>query len=356
MLNIREFRGDEFVNRDKEIKFLKDWFEKLPKEILWLFGPKSTGKTTLIEYVIENELFDDFKLFKSEKYNVKYINFRQKLIGNYKMFLDSIIKPEVDENEVSMSLNLGVLRLSQKLYERTRSKDEDVFDVLMEYFQNSKKKNILVIDEIQVLEDIYIDKEKELLKEFLNFCVALTKETHLAHVVILSSNTIFINEIYNHAKLKVTSEFKRIEHMNKETTFEYLKIKCLNQEEINLVWEYIGGCIPLLQKMLRDKNQYPTLQDYLNRRVKLAKSEIMMTFRELLLADRSYLRPYFMEVIEIIVKNGYYEMDFTKKETAEVITYFSEKEILFFDPLENIVTGNNRVYEKAFEVLLKEQK
>ncbi len=48
----------------------------------------------------------------------------------------------------------------------------------------------LVIDEIQSLEDVYGNGEKELLKEFLNFCVALTKETHLSHVIMLSSNTI----------------------------------------------------------------------------------------------------------------------------------------------------------------------
>ena len=72
------FRGIPLIDREKEIKFFKEWFEKLPKEILWVYGPKSTGKTTLIEYIIERELFDDFKLFKSEKYNIKYINFSHK--------------------------------------------------------------------------------------------------------------------------------------------------------------------------------------------------------------------------------------------------------------------------------------
>ena len=76
------FRNYPFIDREEEIKFLKEFFEDKPSRILFLYGPKSTGKTTLIEYVIENELFEDFKLFKSQKYNVKYINFRRKLIGN----------------------------------------------------------------------------------------------------------------------------------------------------------------------------------------------------------------------------------------------------------------------------------
>jgi len=77
------FREEKLIDRENERRFIKEWFEKVPKEILWIYGPKSTGKTTIIEYIVENELFDDFKLFKSEKYNVKYINFRQKLFGNY---------------------------------------------------------------------------------------------------------------------------------------------------------------------------------------------------------------------------------------------------------------------------------
>jgi len=45
--------------------------------------------------------------------------------------------------------------------------------------------------------------------------------------VILSSNTIFINSIYNEAKLKVTNEFKKIDHLDKKTTQEYLRAKAL---------------------------------------------------------------------------------------------------------------------------------
>jgi len=60
------------------------------------------------------------------------------------------------------------------------------------------------------LRDIYINSERELLKEFLNFCVSLTKEKHLSHVVILTSNTVFIERIYIDARMKKTSVFKKL--------------------------------------------------------------------------------------------------------------------------------------------------
>ena len=101
-----EFRGREFINRVKEINFLKSYFEGLPDRILWIYGPKSTGKTTLIEYVIENELFDDFSLFKSKKYNVKYINFRRKAVTNYESFINSFVKPK--DNDLASELKYSL--------------------------------------------------------------------------------------------------------------------------------------------------------------------------------------------------------------------------------------------------------
>ncbi|HIP43784.1 MAG TPA: hypothetical protein EYG93_00405 [Sulfurospirillum arcachonense] len=152
------------------MEYLKKKFEKIPKEILWLYGPKSTGKTTLIEYIIE----------------------------------------------------------------------------------------------------------KELLKEFLNFCVRLTKELHLAHVVILSSNTIFIDRIYNDAKLKATSRFKKIDHLNKKDIFEYLDYKNkIDRQDYEIVWDYLGGCIPLVQRLINEIDSEGLVKEYLENEVELALSEII---------------------------------------------------------------------------------
>ena len=76
----RYFRGERLIDREREIKFFLNWFEKLPKEILWIYGPKSSGKTTIIEYVVEKELFENFeKLKPKENYWVKYLPFLVKM-------------------------------------------------------------------------------------------------------------------------------------------------------------------------------------------------------------------------------------------------------------------------------------
>jgi len=359
------FREIPLINRKKEIKFYKDYFCEVPQKILWVYGPKSTGKTTLIEYVIENELFEDFKLLKSSKYNIKYINFRRKLIGDYKMFLNSIIKPINEEvgTEPSLQFNLGVFRLSPKLYAKSQNKEEDIFDILLEQFRQSKKRNILVIDEIQALQDIYINEGRLLLNEFLNFCVSLTKETHLSHVVILSSNTIFINEIYDNAKLKETSEFYKIDHLSFSEVEFWLKggydnTHTFNDDQIKLIWEYLGGSISRIQKLLTnfcELKMFDTLEEYLENEAKLADSEISAHFRAKRKQRKDNLiEDKFMEIAKEIVANSYATL---KKDVLfdEMLDYFCQKEVLFFEPLDKKVYPNSRIYIKGMQRLIKEQ-
>ena len=64
----------------------------------------------------------------------------------------------------------------------------------------------------------------------------------------------------------------------------------------------------------------------------------------------------FLEIANIIVENGSYifdEDDEQKREDLkEVIERFCDVEILFFDPLKNLVSANSRIYIKAFEKIL----
>ncbi len=227
-----------------------------------------------------------------------------------------------------------------------------MFNVLLDELERVKKKGnqpILIIDEIQTLEDIYINGDRKLLKEFLNFCVRLTKETHISHIVILSLNTIFIDRIYNDAKLKKTSNFYKIDHIERGVVEEWLSREGFKKEEVELIWDYFGGCIPDIQRMMRERKEAENLKEYLKKQAYLAESEIIDLMRKM---DKDK-RSRFKEIVKVIVKKGYFEAsEDDDVKLDEVISYFSKKEILFFDPLERKVTGNSRIYEKGFERLL----
>ena len=69
-MRIIEYREGPFVDREKEEQFLLDRFKHRPEKLLFIYGPKSSGKTTLMEYLVENILE------KEEEYYVNYVNFR----------------------------------------------------------------------------------------------------------------------------------------------------------------------------------------------------------------------------------------------------------------------------------------
>ncbi len=349
----REFRGDEFINREKEIEFFKNYFNHLPQRILWVYGPKSTGKTTLIEYVIENALIKGIKAFKKPQYWIKYINFRRTLVTDYDNFLYSFLK-EVENNddfsdsgELDVELNLGVIRINSRLFKQIKEKKTNLFDELIKKLRKIKEKKIIIIDEIQLLEDIYLNGNKLLLNEFLNFCVALTKETHIAHVVILTSNTIFLEQIYSNSRLKETSNFRLIDHLDFDDIRDWLRQKKFTDSEIDLIYDFLGGSATRIKKLLEEYKYYPSLREYLEHEAIRAKNEIEIYIAQEKLNDN--LIEKFEFIASEIVKKGYF---YSKKlkDYIDVVSLFSKVEILFFDPINNKTTASNRLYVKAFQI------
>jgi AAA+ ATPase superfamily predicted ATPase len=44
-----EYKKDvAFINREKELQYLRDYIDIRPESILFIHGPKSSGKTTLL--------------------------------------------------------------------------------------------------------------------------------------------------------------------------------------------------------------------------------------------------------------------------------------------------------------------
>ena len=354
-MKIETYRGAPFVDREEEIEFFVDWFNRVPQRVLWVYGPKSSGKTTVIEYVVEKKLLREKEWWEKSKYWVKYINLRRKLISSYKTFLHSFIMPEdvyKESIETDKKFSLKFFSIERKVLKEIEAREHDLFEVLLEKIEREKEAGkipIIIVDEIQKLRDIYINGERELLKEFLNFCVSLTKEKHLSHVVILTSNTVFIERIYNDAKLKLTSEFKKIDHLSKEKVDKWLSLEGLNRKEIELVWEYLGGAIPLVLKMLDWYRRGTDLEEYLKREAWLAYTEIV----DYLTDFEEEKRRYFKKIAQEIVSKGYYSLEGITSEEKKFLQAWAEKEILFYDPMELRVTGNSRVYEKGMEILLE---
>ncbi len=348
-MRIETFRGAPFVDREEEIEFFVDWFNRVPQRILWVYGPKSSGKTTVIEYVIEKYLLPE-----GERFWIKYFNLRRALISSYESFLDSFFTG-IEESEKGIKGRIDLFGFKMEVWKRIKERRVNLFIAFMDELKEVRKwyeRCVIVVDEIQKLRDVYIrnsNGERELLKEFLNFCVSLTKETHLSHVVILTSNTVFIERIYNDARMKETSRFKKIKHLDYKKVVNWLDMEGLNREEIELIWEYLGGNINRILLTLEEIRKGIDLKDYLKREAWLAYTEIDEYLAEFDEKETNF----FIDVAKSIVDRGYYDISGVKADKRRILQAWAEREILFYDPLELRVTGNSRIYEKGMEILLK---
>jgi hypothetical protein len=104
-------------------------------------------------------------------------------------------------------------------------------------------------------------RDRQLIIELFNFFVAMTKESHLAHIIIASSDGYFIDRVFIDSRLKKTSKFYKIDYLPKEDVMEWLlnlqkysKIKAytLTEEDAEKIWEVVGGSMWEIQDILSE--------------------------------------------------------------------------------------------------------
>jgi AAA+ ATPase superfamily predicted ATPase len=250
-----------FINRQAELAYLNSWIEERPEQILFLYGPKSSGKTTLIYRFIEDHLVD------KQKFSIKHFNLRKVLIVNYEDFLDRFFQVE-EAGEQSSSqtrqYDIKVFKLTVESQERIKKRQLDPFDVMEAELKALNKngiKPLIIIDELQALDFIYFNSQRELIKELINFFVAMTKESHLCHVLMSSSDGYFIEKLYNDSKLKKTSKLFEVDYLPKEDIVYWLnnlekesKISdyVLTDDQIEYIWYHFGGSIWEISTLLGD--------------------------------------------------------------------------------------------------------
>ena len=247
-----------FINREKETRFLTDWLHAEPNALLFVYGPKSCGKSTLLLKVVEEQV--DYK-----KFAVNYLDLRGMLIINFKSFINRFfpksIRGQAKDVLGGLTMNVGFFGLN---IDEETALQEDPFRVMESKLAKAVKKGIrpvIILDEIQMLKNIYINGERFLLDELFNLFVRLTKVTHLSHIVLLTSDSYFIEKIYNNAKLKKTSELFYVGHLAKEDVWEWLHKEGYPENDILFIWENLGGSAWEINQVLQKvKQQVPLKQ------------------------------------------------------------------------------------------------
>ncbi|ADC68835.1 ATPase [Methanocaldococcus sp. FS406-22] len=363
----------KFFNREKEIKEILSILEGEPNLIYFIYGSINSGKTTLIKHIIENRLNDNYKVF--------YINFRTYLISEKREFIEAIFTTKKDDffekikdkSEVLNLITKGAKILTgipipeiefDKLFEE---KINDVFQYLNSLLlavKKSGKKPILILDELQMIKDVVLNGQKYLLKELFQFLVSLTKEQHLCHVFCLSSDSLFIEYVYNAGELEGRADYILVDDFDKQTALKFIDFLArennmeLSDEDKELIYSYVGGKPILIIKVFDKLKTERKLKDILDTILKEEAQKLRY-----FLKDLDYIKPKVNiedEVIEIkkediiealrLFKDNYEISD--DKIPKPVYIYLIKRNILFLDPIEGTLKPQSFLIWNAIKRIL----
>ncbi|MEA1864588.1 MAG: ATP-binding protein [Euryarchaeota archaeon] len=234
-----------FHDRERETDEIMKILDAEPSLITFIYGPINSGKTTLISHLIK-ELPEDYAPF--------YVNLRGRFITDYEDFLNVLF--EIDEEggvdnvaEYAKSIlkDLGAIsgipipiNLFERIFEK-KDKSKDVFKYIEQFFVEISKTRtpILIVDELQVIGDLKIDGL--LIYKLFNFFIRLTKELHLAHIFVITSDSLFIERVYSEAMLEGRCRYLLVDDFDNSTTINFLDKYKFSDTEKEVAWNYCGG-------------------------------------------------------------------------------------------------------------------
>ncbi len=348
----------EFVNREKELKQFKALLSGRPNLIYFVYGPINSGKTALLT-----------KVFKelSGKYAVFYINFR----GRYVQTVEDLIKvlfrvkremisgeikefiKEILKGGAKVLEKLKGIPIPENVFEvlfKRKDKVEDIFAFLEEYFEEVREEGyqpIFVLDEIQTIKELINTQGRPLIHELFNFMVRLTKETHLCHCLCATSDCLFIESVYNNARLEGRAKYILVDDMGKESAFEVYESFGFKNKE--LIWDYIGGKIGDIISLYEDKKQGYAEETSLTNMLKLEVGKLRLIEGEIF---QKYGKEgeKFWEYLERF-KDGERE-DVDIKKEMNYLFFWIERNVLFYNPVTGTVRPQGRLIQKAIKILL----
>ncbi|PXF60221.1 MAG: ATP-binding protein [Candidatus Methanogaster sp.] len=354
-------RKIEFHDREKETKEIRAILDNRPTLITFVYGPINSGKTEFINNLIKGI---------PETQKVFYINLRGRFISNYDEFIKVLfdvehearygrikefLKPIVNVLPESYS---GIPIPKDMFLTLFKEKDvEDAFvyiETVLRAFCEGGHAPVLVIDELQVIGDLKVDGL--LIYKLFNFFIRLTKELHLAHVFAVTSDSLFIENVYSEAMLEGRCRYLLVDDFDEATTAAFLEGHGFTDDEKVLAWEYCGGKPVYLLELIRTDNRGREIERLLRMRAGELKT-FLKTLKELgdkiTVKEERYDISY--ENIICALKMFLDEEEIDMWSIDEISKhYLVRNNILFLDPDRGIIKPQSRLNLLAVREVMKD--
>ncbi len=335
----------EFYDREEEIEEIEGILNTRPDLITFIYGPINSGKTELINHVIDR---------LSGEYVTFYINLRERMIGDFNDFVEALFEIDFGSRkkvvikemiiEVTKFAGIPISRsLLNQFFKEERPKN--AFRYIVEVMKDVRAKGkmpVLIMDELQKIGDIQINGQ--LVYELFNLFIRLTKELHSCHVFAITSDSLFIEEVYGEAMLHGRCRYMLVDDFDYEKTTGFLRKYEFSDREIELTWEYFGGKPIYLVEAIKNKHRLREFcEEMLNLRVRQIKDFVYgLEERD----GKEYEKV--LRLFETFKKSDCFEY---KKLTKE-IKLCTRNNILFVDPVRGTVKPQSRLDLLAIRKIL----
>ena len=348
-----------FHNREKELKEVMKILEAEPSLITFIYGPINSGKTTLVSHLIDQ---------LPEEYVVFYINLRGRFISDYRDFIKVLFKIEKEKNykevlktisEISAeTLKFSGIPVAESVMNALFKEKsyEDVFEFLEEYFATIAKNKtpVLIIDELQVVGDLKIDGL--LMYKLFNFFIRLTKELHLCHIFAVSSDSLFIENVYSEAMLDGRCRYLLVDDFDYETATAFLERNGFTDDEKAVAWECCGGKPVCLMELIYADDRERIAKDMLKTRVTQLKDlldYLDYTKPRIMIGDDEYLveKGDIADILNRFVDTEYIDDEGLNRPAKH---FLIKDNILFLDPHTGVIKPQSRLNLLAIREVLKD--
>jgi len=342
-----KIRDIEFFDREEETRDIMDVLRVKPRLITFIYGPINSGKTSLINNLIE-DLPDDYVVF--------YINLRERMISSYRDFVETLfdygfeeepkkkLVKELIPDAVESIKTLSGIPIPTNIFKKifSEEKPKNAFRYILKVIREVEKKNkipIIIIDELQKIGDVKVNGL--LIYELFNFFIRLTKELHLCHVFALSSDSLFIEKVYSDAVLEGRVRYIMVDDFDKETAKRFLKKYKFSVEEQESALNYAGGkpshLVDLIEAKANNKIKEKIKEDITKRKGEIRQRlYYVKEIGKTIAFGEAMVKLSHEKIIEVMEKFKDNEIWEYKVVTPEIVYLVSEN-IIFVDPLKSII-------------------
>ena len=320
-----------FIGREREIGWMRLYLEHEANKILAVTGKANCGKTALMQEVMK-------RLAKTHTFF--YLDLRLLDVSAPEDFVKVLLYllrlARREQNFIRRLFNGSKFEFSVMGFKVSRDvKFEDVLQELyLALIEELKKVKtpVIVVDELQSLRELYYNGGKKLIDSVLEFFISITKHQHLAHVIVLTSDSTFYAELYSKSGMHERMKFYLLDELDRAEAMELIRYYC-EEYEVDIkperIYRYTGGNPALIETVVSEAAR--------------------LGFRKAVELKKGYLKDYIATYAEE-KKLDLKELEKLRKEEGQA---WVDANVLFYNVETAKFEFQHRMMELAWNELLK---